>query len=125
MNKKTLAVVLLVACLAGIIVAWAASPYIWLSDEITVTDDITITGALSTTTLVVGETLTVTVSMTNPTGADVLGTLLVEIWTSDGITLTDTLFSDTMTLLTAGFTDDYDWVAVAGSYKAKATFTTS
>ena len=124
MNKKTLAVILLIACLAGIIVAWAVSPYIWWSDEISVSEDIT--GIVTApTTAVIDETITVTVTINNPTGTPVSGTLLVEIWTSDEATWIAEIGNEDITVPIVGDSYEYTWVAVVGNYKAKATFTTS
>lgn len=120
--KKLFIALCLLTLIVGIV--YAASPYIWSSEEITVTEDITISGSLSGTALIVGDFLTVTVTITNPTGALVSGTLLVEMWTSDEASMVEELFNGIIDVLTTeDFVGNYDWTAILGTYKAKATFT--
>jgi len=71
---------------------------------------------------IVGETITITVTIDNPTASDVSGTLVVTVYEADD-TLDQELFNGGITVLTTGFTNDYTWTANLGNHYANATFT--
>ena len=127
MNKMKKATLLFAVFLASVIsLAWA-SPFLyeWWSTEIVVTEE-GLSGTVEWSgTPVVGNTLTITVTITNPTATDVTGTLTVEIYdTSDLTSPIEQVFTGDITVLLGDiWSDSYTWTAILGNYKAKATFT--
>lgn len=121
-NMKKATLIFVVFLVSVISLAWA-SPFIyeWMSPEIPIvaglTGEVTWTG-----TPIVGETITITVTIDNPTASDVSGTLVVTVYEADD-TLDQELFNGGITVLTTGFTNDYTWTANLGNHYANATFT--
>lgn len=104
-------------------VVYAVS-YVWCGGIITVEGFIT-GEVTSSGTPQVDKIVTITISITNTKGFDVTGTLTVEIYESDMLTLETTLTSnEAITVPTTGWVGSYDWTPTqGGDYYPKATFT--
>ena len=114
-------ILIILGSICGLVVA--ALTYQWWSPEIPVAEGLTATLEWSGNPIV-GETITITLSITNPSGSDISGTLVVEIYENDQTTLDTELFNSAITVLTTGYSDSYIWTANLGSHYAKATFIT-